>query len=455
MDKTVLLVCASFPDPLKGFFNNASGIHGETYFFVNDASFDEAYARLTDFDAESMEADFFHAHAALLQIEFADACNALLKDFIASKQRMLVLTSKDNARFISSWRRFCAEHGLKLRVAHIRDFSLLYSDNPETVKHEFLTTVYVLRQLGNDVAHFENIGNDCHPMRLEALWKIMTGDQTVYGYNAGMADWRFAQEDFARLPAECKNMIRLFDDVPMGGTLAGVTPDLIANFAYACRKDSALQMYFLSAAFTSQAGQYTARLLSKLAAIERELSTCIVVQAELVRFLRVLKSEVEARPRNVGGILLWFEEQIKNIDTNIPVRMNALTTVQKNLRCKGQFTGLKTSGLRFGAAEHVRRLPAYRFGEILLDKSRSFTGCLSMPFALISQYRAHLQEEKKRCGAPLPVLADFSDAGEGRALTKTLTYKLGKAFIGNIASPSGWFRLPQTLRKVFREHQAV
>jgi hypothetical protein len=78
-----------------------------------------------------------------------------------------------------------------------------------------------------------------------------------------------------------------------------------------------------------------------------------------------------------------------------------------------------------------------------------------MPFALLKGYHAHLQEKKKRGGASLPVLSDFIDAHEGRALTKTLTFKLGKAFIDNISSPSGWFRLPRALTKALREHQSV
>lgn len=110
---------------------------------------------------------------------------------------------------------------------------------------------------------------------------------------------------------------------------------------------------------------------------------------------------------------------------------------------------------RSGAAAHVKGLLAYRFGEILINNSRSFTGWLGMPIALIRLYRTHLQEKKQRGGMPLPVLADFDDAHEGRDLCKTLTYRTGKAFVDNITSPSGWFRLPGLLRGVARERRKL
>jgi UDP-N-acetyl-D-mannosaminuronic acid dehydrogenase len=111
----------------------------------------------------------------------------------------------------------------------------------------------------------------------------------------------------------------------------------------------------------------------------------------------------------------------------------------------------KSSTLRYGAADHVRQLPAYRFGEILVNKSQSFIGCLSMPLALLKEYRAHRKEKKQRGNVPLPVLTDFADAHEGSILCQTVTFKLGKEFIANITSPSTWFRLPRTLRKTLRE----
>lgn len=101
-----------------------------------------------------------------------------------------------------------------------------------------------------------------------------------------------------------------------------------------------------------------------------------------------------------------------------------------------------------GSAAHVKSLLPWRFGEILMNTDR-----LSIPFALLKEYRAYRQEEEKRNGAPLPVLADFSDAEKGRELCKMLPYKLGKAFLRDVSSPPGWFRLPFSLRKVRREHQ--
>jgi hypothetical protein len=111
----------------------------------------------------------------------------------------------------------------------------------------------------------------------------------------------------------------------------------------------------------------------------------------------------------------------------------------------------RSGALRQGAVEYIKRRPTYRFGEILLNNSQSFTGWLYMPFVLIKQYRTYLKEEKQRGGVPLPALADFDDAYEGILLCQTVTYKLGKAFTDNIRSPSGWIRLFRALRKVLRD----
>lgn len=496
MNKAVLLVCASFANPLGRLFPDADGTPGGTCFFMDAVSLDRAYACLPDFDANTTEADFFSVRAALFQNEFADACNGLLQEFIASEQQTLILASQNNANFIASWRLLCAEHGLALRIAHIRDFSLLRADAPETVLGEFLTAVSVLRQWGNDVAHFD-CGNDISPPAETAnLWRLLLGDREAYAYGVATPAEHGAGEDFACLPAECKRLIRLFDGVPMGGRLSGLTPELLAGFAFACAKDSALHLYCVSCASKEHAERHIQKMLSKFSAMEHYLSTTMYRHNEVLQFLGFLAAEIQTRPSNAAGALRSLEVQLKLFDAYLrtsgkksPSHLRSAENPTRQFRwASAQLFGIKDSaatqslavvkpdpgsaprakrqkheqgkiqvrqysGLRYGAADHVRRLPAWRFGTILLDTPHSFSGYLRMPFALLKQYCAYLREEKQRGGEPLPILADFADADEGRKLCGTLTYQIGKTFIANITSPAGWFRMPRVLRETLREHQ--
>ncbi len=107
---------------------------------------------------------------------------------------------------------------------------------------------------------------------------------------------------------------------------------------------------------------------------------------------------------------------------------------------------------RYGAAECARQHLAYRFGETMTRESRSLAGWPRMPFILLKQYRAYLRERKQR-GGPLPAISSFADAKAGKAVKKTLEYRLGQAFIDVMTSPLRWPTLPFALRAAARKYR--
>lgn len=112
--------------------------------------------------------------------------------------------------------------------------------------------------------------------------------------------------------------------------------------------------------------------------------------------------------------------------------------------------------VHYGAADRVKRQLSYRLGATMIAQSRSFTGCLAMPSALLKQVREFKREQKAQGDARLPQIKHYADAFEAERVKQQLSYRLGAAMITHAKNPIGWVKLPFALRrevKVFRQQR--
>lgn len=110
----------------------------------------------------------------------------------------------------------------------------------------------------------------------------------------------------------------------------------------------------------------------------------------------------------------------------------------------------------YGAAERVKQQLSYRLGSTMIANSRSFSGWLSMPFALNAEVKKFRKEQEKKANQKLPPVSAYSDAYEAERVKQHLSYRLGACMIKNSKSLSGWIAMPWKLSqevKDFRKKQ--
>lgn len=103
--------------------------------------------------------------------------------------------------------------------------------------------------------------------------------------------------------------------------------------------------------------------------------------------------------------------------------------------------------VRYGAADRVKRQLSYRLGAAMIAQSRTFTGWLTMPWALLKQARDFEREKKARGDIRLPPLKNYYDAHEAEKVKQHLSYRLGAAMITNSRTPLGWLKMPWALQR--------
>ena len=111
----------------------------------------------------------------------------------------------------------------------------------------------------------------------------------------------------------------------------------------------------------------------------------------------------------------------------------------------------------YGAAERVKQQLSYRLGSTMIANSRSFSGWLSMPFALNAEVKKFRQDQEKKANQKLPPISAYMDAYEAERVKQHLSYRLGACMIKNSKSIGGWLSMPWKLSqevKDFRKKQA-
>ncbi len=100
----------------------------------------------------------------------------------------------------------------------------------------------------------------------------------------------------------------------------------------------------------------------------------------------------------------------------------------------------------YGAAERVKRQLSYRLGATMIAQSRSFTGCLTMPSALLKQVRQFKSEQKTQGDVKMPPIKNYADAHDADRVKQHLSYRLGAVMVTHAKSPLGWLKMPWALR---------
>jgi len=105
----------------------------------------------------------------------------------------------------------------------------------------------------------------------------------------------------------------------------------------------------------------------------------------------------------------------------------------------------------YGAADRIKRQLSYRLGAVMIKNSRSVSGWIVMPFALVKEMHAFRQEKAVNHVKKLPQIHTYSDAHEAEKVRRHLSYRLGSVMVQYGASPIGWIKMPFRLQHEVKE----
>ncbi len=155
--------------------------------------------------------------------------------------------------------------------------------------------------------------------------------------------------------------------------------------------------------------------------------------------------------------------QVKELEEENDLLLTQLHQVQEELERyylenqdlkKGQ---TKFKAKPYGAAQRIQQQLSYRLGAAMIDNSRSISGWLRMPFALLGQLRAHAADQRAKAGQKLPPIHSYADAHEADSYRQHLSYQLGQTLLKHGKTPWGWLWLPFALAgkaKAFKKVRA-
>lgn len=101
----------------------------------------------------------------------------------------------------------------------------------------------------------------------------------------------------------------------------------------------------------------------------------------------------------------------------------------------------------YGAAERVKRQLSYRLGAVIIARSRSVGGVLTMPLALLKEAQQFKREKLQRGVQKLPPISSYRDAHEAERVRQHLSFRLGATLLAHAGSPVGWVKLPWMLSR--------
>lgn len=114
-------------------------------------------------------------------------------------------------------------------------------------------------------------------------------------------------------------------------------------------------------------------------------------------------------------------------------------------------TGLVKAGdscgtlAQYGAADRVKGWLSYRLGAVMIERSRSLGGWLTMPWALLREVRRFRRELPDRRAKKLPPIHRYADAEKAERVKRHLSYRLGSTLLAYARNPLLWLFLPFAL----------
>jgi len=128
----------------------------------------------------------------------------------------------------------------------------------------------------------------------------------------------------------------------------------------------------------------------------------------------------------------------------------------ENQRLKARPSAPAKPPAPYGASDRVKQQLSYQLGSKMIERSRSLSGWLGMPFSLIgvaSQYKRDLPKRKATKQVPIE---KYRDAHEAERVKQHLSYRLGAVLIKHGKNPLRWPLLPFALlsaRKAWKQTQ--
>jgi len=101
----------------------------------------------------------------------------------------------------------------------------------------------------------------------------------------------------------------------------------------------------------------------------------------------------------------------------------------------------------YGAGDRIKRQLSYRLGAVMIKHSKSVTGWIKMPWALIKETKKFSKDLEKVKHRKLPSISSYKDSYEAEQVKQHLSYRLGYTVIKNRYSVIGWIKLPWLLRQ--------
>lgn len=202
--------------------------------------------------------------------------------------------------------------------------------------------------------------------------------------------------------------------------------------------------------------QETEKLAAERAAQNEQLKKQLATQTQLVQAQAEQIKGAASKPPAINPEHQQENELLLLQLHQVQEELERYYLENQKLKQKPTATAKPPKPVYYGAADRVKRQLSYRLGATMISQSRSFSGCLSMPLALLKQVREFRLEKKAQGDARLPSIMNYADAFEAERVKQHLSYRLGAALIAHGKTPLGWIKLPFALRrevKAFRQQR--
>lgn len=186
---------------------------------------------------------------------------------------------------------------------------------------------------------------------------------------------------------------------------------------------------------------------SVLKALESKYTTLGQEKSKLIANYEKKITEIEKNQANLENdeneLLLLQLHQVQEELEHYFIKNQAL---EKKLTATSKVAVQQTvkKPLYYGAGDRIKRQLSYRLGSIMIQQSRTFSGWITMPMALVREERLFQQNFKKE---KLPPISQYQDADEAERVKRHLCYRLGYIMVANTNSVLDWVKLPWLLRR--------
>lgn len=162
--------------------------------------------------------------------------------------------------------------------------------------------------------------------------------------------------------------------------------------------------------------------------------------------------------REENKLLLSQLHEVQEELLNSYLKSPGASQREKSIFIKSEYTPPSVDvfeNAHYGAADRVKRQLAYRIGRVIVENSRSFTGAVRLPWALMSEIRLFKEDRKATVGVKNIPIERYADAHEAEKVKMHLSYRLGKTVLDNYRSPIGWVKMPFFANKEIKEFRKL